>query len=75
MSETIAEMVLPGTYIEVRAEGLIGVGGIVTGNVGVVGTANRGPLNEVRVLGGYADALETFGAYDRWPDKKDDQAA
>lgn len=73
MSETIAEMVLPGTYIEVRAEGLIGVAGIVTGNVGVVGTANRGPLNEVRVLGSYAEALETFGAYDRWPDKKDDQ--
>lgn len=73
MSETIAEMILPGTYIEVRAEGLIGVGGIVTGNVGVVGTAHRGPLNEVRVLGGYAEALDTFGAYDRWPDKKDDQ--
>ena len=26
MAEAIAEMVLPGTYIEVRAEGLIGVG-------------------------------------------------
>ena len=32
MSETIAEMVLPGTYIDVRAEGLIGVGGISTGS-------------------------------------------
>ena len=31
MSETIAEMILPGTYIEVRAEGLIGVGGIASG--------------------------------------------
>jgi hypothetical protein len=73
MSETIGEMILPGTYIEVRAEGLIGVGGISTGNVGVVGTANRGPLNEVKVLGGYSEALDVFGAYDRWPDKTSDQ--
>jgi hypothetical protein len=42
MSETITEMILPGTYIEVRAEGLISVGGISTGNIGVVGTASRG---------------------------------
>lgn len=67
MSEAIGEMILPGTYIEVRAEGLIGVGGISTGNIGVVGTANRGPLNEVKILGSYGEALETFGSYDRWP--------
>jgi hypothetical protein len=66
MSETIGEMILPGTYIDVRAEGLIGVGGISTGNVGVVGTATRGPLNELRVLASYAEALDTFGDYDRW---------
>lgn len=66
MSETIGEMILPGTYIDVRAEGLIGVGGIATGNVGVVGTANRGPLNELVVLASYAEALDTFGDYDRW---------
>ena len=40
MAEVITEMVLPGTYIEVRAEGLISVGGIVTGRVGIVGTAS-----------------------------------
>jgi hypothetical protein len=68
MSETIGEMIIPGTYIDVRSEGLIGVGGIATGNVGVVGTANRGPLGQVVVLGSYSDALDTFGAYDRWPD-------
>lgn len=67
MSETIGEMILPGTYIEVRAEGLIGVGGISTGNIGVVGTANRGPLNTVVILGSYTEALDTFGAYDSWP--------
>jgi tail sheath protein len=68
MSETITEMILPGTYIEVRSEGLIGVGGIATGNVGVVGTASRGPLRQVVVLGSYQEALDTFGPYDRWPD-------
>lgn len=66
MSETIREMVLPGTYIEVRAEGLIGVSGIATGNVGVVGTASRGPLDAAVVLGSYAEAVETFGAYNPW---------
>jgi len=67
MSEAIGEMILPGTYIEVRAEGLIGVGGISTGNIGIVGTANKGPVNQVTILGSYGEALETFGSYDRWP--------
>lgn len=67
MSETIGEMIIPGTYIEVRSEGLIGVSGIGTGNVGVVGTASRGPVDQVRVLGSYSEALETFGSYDAWP--------
>jgi hypothetical protein len=73
MSETIGEMILPGTYIEVRAEGLIGVGGIVTGNVGVVGSANRGPLRTVQVLGSYTEALDTFGAPDAFPASPADQ--
>jgi Phage tail sheath C-terminal domain/Phage tail sheath protein subtilisin-like domain len=68
MSETITEMILPGTYIDVRAEGLIGVGGIATGNVGVVGTASRGPVNVPVILGSFAEALDTFGPSDRWPD-------
>jgi len=64
MAEAIAEMVLPGTYIEVRSEGLISVGAISTGNVGIVGTAARGPRNEVKAIGSYAEALALFGAYD-----------
>lgn len=66
MSETISEMILPGTYIEVRSEGLIGVGGISTGNIGIVGTAAKGPVGVATILGSYAEAVEAFGAYDRW---------
>lgn len=66
MSESIGEMILPGTYIDVRAEGLIGVGGINTGNIGIVGTANRGPVNEVQIIGSYTEALDIFGQYDAW---------
>jgi hypothetical protein len=64
MSESIAEMIIPGTYIEVRAEGLISVGSIATGNIGVVGTASKGPVGQIVPLGSYSDALDSFGAYD-----------
>jgi hypothetical protein len=74
MSETITEMILPGTYIDVRAEGLIGVGGISTGNIGVVGTASRGTLNKVFVISSYSEALDLFGPYDAWPAAASDQA-
>ena len=58
MSETITETILPGTYIDVRAEGLIGVGGIATGNVGIVGTAQRGPIGQVVTLGSGRGAID-----------------
>lgn len=74
MSETITEMILPGTYIEVRAEGLIGVGGISTGNIGVVGTASRGRLNTVFLISSFSEALDLFGPYDGWPVAAADQA-
>lgn len=64
MSESIAEMVLPNTYIEVRAEGLIGIGPIATGNIGIVGTSAAGPVDQVVGLGDYGTALDMFGAYD-----------
>lgn len=64
MSESIAEMVLPGTYIEVRSEGLISVGSIATGNIGIVGTAAKGPLGQVVPLGSAAEAADVFGPPD-----------
>lgn len=58
-----ANLVLPGTYIRVRSEGLIGVGGISTGNIGVVGTATQG-VGETHSLSSAAEAVAAFGASD-----------
>ncbi|VAW88462.1 Phage minor tail protein, partial [hydrothermal vent metagenome] len=41
----MAEMILPGTYIEVRPEGLIVPSRVSVGTVGVVGTASKGPVS------------------------------
>jgi hypothetical protein len=78
MAETfsLSELVVPGTYIDVRAEGLIGVGGLSTGNIGIVGTAqkldeNGNPVDltgKTFILSDYATAQETFGRYDAFRD-------
>src|SRR5689334_24911794 len=60
----MAEAILPGVYIDVRAEGLIAPGRVTVGNLGVVGTAARGELNKPILLGSYADALQRFYQYD-----------
>ncbi|MES1241717.1 MAG: phage tail sheath C-terminal domain-containing protein [Acidobacteriota bacterium] len=64
----MAETVLPGVSIEVRDEGLLIPLGVTVGNLGVVGTASKGPLNTAVILGSYAEARETFGEYDAWVD-------
>src|SRR5512139_2834722 len=60
----MAESVIPGTYITVRAEGLISAGRVATGIVGVVGTSARGPIGEPITLAGLAQAREVFGRPD-----------
>lgn len=67
----VAELAIPGTYIRVRAEGLIGVGGISTGNVGIVGTArrivegsNQLEYNRTYNLSDYEMAKAQLGTYD-----------
>ncbi len=60
----MAEMIVPGTYIDVRSEGLISAGRIATGIVGVVGTAASGPIGEPVTLSGFASARDTFGGFD-----------
>ena len=62
----MAELVIPGTYIEVRAEGLISAGRVATGIVGVVGTAVRGEVGRPVTLSGFAQARELFGLPDNF---------
>lgn len=69
----MAEMILPGVYIEVRAEGLIAPGRVTVGNLGVVGTASNGPINVPVILGSYSEARERFGDYDAWIDGASDE--
>lgn len=73
MAEAITEMIIPGTYIEVRSEGLIGVSGIATGNLGAVGTASKGPVDKAVILSSFAEARDTFGDYDAWVDGASDE--
>ncbi len=68
---SVSELIIPGTYIRVRAEGLIGVGGISTGNIGIVGTARRfeGDTNVLDYgrtynLSDYESAVAQLGRYD-----------
>lgn len=60
----MADLILPGVYIETRAEALIVPGPISAGNIGIVGTASQGPVGEVQILGSYADARAIYGPYD-----------
>jgi len=69
MAETfsLSELVIPGTYIDVRAEGLIGVGGLSTGNIGIVGTADSG-IGETHLLSDYGEAAPLIGTHGPFAD-------
>jgi len=69
----MSEMIVPGTYIEVRPEGLIVPGRVTVNNVAVIGTAGKGPVNAVRFLSSYTQAREVFGEYDPWDEDNQDQ--
>src|SRR5438034_1962833 len=62
----MAESVVPGTYVEVRAEGLIAAPRVATGIVGVIGTAAKGPVGEPVTLSGLAHARQMFGLPDAY---------
>ena len=64
----MAEIILPGTYVTVRDEALISAGRVVTGNIGIAGTAAKGHLNEFQILGSFSEAKEIFGNSDPWID-------
>jgi phage tail sheath protein FI len=69
MAETFAlgSLVIPGPYVQVRAEGLIGAPAVSTGNIGVVGTAAQG-VGTTRLVSTYAEAQAAFGPYDEFAD-------
>ncbi|MDO3379173.1 phage tail sheath subtilisin-like domain-containing protein [Geoalkalibacter halelectricus] len=69
----MTEMILPGVYTEVRPEGLITPGRVTVGNLGVVGTASKGPVGSPVLIGSYADARQIFGPYDPWVDGASDE--
>lgn len=59
---SLSELIIPGTYIRVRPEGLVGVGGIATGNIGIVGTSAQGQ-GSTAILSSYQDAAAAFGGH------------
>lgn len=65
------EMIIPGTYIDVRAEGLISAGRVATGIVGVIGTAARGEIGQPITLASFANAREYFGLPDSYSRPED----
>src|SRR5437870_5182556 len=65
MSEAIVEMILPGTYVEVRAEGLLSVGAIATGNIGIIGTAEKGTA-DIETLSSFEEGRARFGEPGAW---------
>jgi Phage tail sheath C-terminal domain/Phage tail sheath protein subtilisin-like domain len=65
-SFNLSEFVVPGTFVQVRAEGLISVGGISSGNVGIVGRAAQGSDQGTLRLADYRSAQELVGRYDAY---------
>ncbi len=57
----MVEVILPGTYVTVRDEALISAGQVVSGNIGIVGTASKGELDKVQIIGSFSEAREFFG--------------
>lgn len=64
----MASMILPGTYIEVRPEGLIRPGQVTVGTVGVIGTAAKGPIGVSTTVSDFTEAKQKFYEYDPWVD-------
>ncbi|WP_136806431.1 phage tail sheath C-terminal domain-containing protein [Desulfosediminicola flagellatus] len=62
----MSEMIIPGTYIDVRADGLTAAGPISTGNIGIVGTSSKGEPNKVYRPTNMSHARAIFGKSDAW---------
>ena len=73
MAETfsLSELIVPGAYIRVQAEALIGIGGVSTGNIGMVGTASDG-AGETHLFSEYGEVSGAVGDYDAFDDGNGD---
>jgi hypothetical protein len=69
----MTQSVIPGTYIEVRSEGLISASGVATGIIAMVGTAQMGPVGVPVTVSSLGQARDVFGAAD--PFGEPDEAA
>ncbi|PUB12410.1 phage tail sheath subtilisin-like domain-containing protein [Yoonia sediminilitoris] len=58
------EQILPGVSVAVRPEGLIIPGVVSISAIGMVGTANKGPVDTPVLIGSPAAAREVFGEAD-----------
>jgi hypothetical protein len=72
VSEVITETILPGTYIQVNPEGLLTIGAIATGNVGILGTAEKGDA-ELATLSSFEEARARFGEMGDWDNSSPDE--
>ncbi len=64
-----SEIVVPGVFVRVQAENLITAGGVSSGNIGVVGTAEGAAgvtdaLNKTHILSSIADARKYYALSD-----------
>lgn len=57
----MAERIIPGVYTTVRSEGLISAPAFGVGTIGVVGTANKGEMNEPIFLSSSSDIRTYLG--------------
>ena len=69
----MTETIIPGTYIDVYAEGLISAGSVATGVVGIVGTSSAGAVLEPVTLGLPDEARARFGPPDDPRDPEEDE--
>lgn len=65
MSEDIIETIIPDTYIAVRPEGLLTIGAIPTGNIGIIGTAEKGS-KKIEILSNFEEGKAKFGEIGEW---------
>ena len=56
----MANIILPATYVTVRDEGLISVGGVSSGNIGIVGTSASGESGKVYIITSLTEARDYF---------------